>query len=33
MLDVEKDKCGIDEYLICLLLGVENYEDIECDII
>lgn len=30
---LEKDKRGIDEYLIRLSLGVENYEDIERDII
>ncbi len=28
MPDAEKDKRGIDEYLIRLSLGVENYEDI-----
>lgn len=33
MPDAEKDKRGIDEYLIRLSLGVENYEDIERDII
>ncbi|WP_191239379.1 PLP-dependent transferase, partial [Staphylococcus aureus] len=33
MPDAEKDKRGIDEYLIRLSLGVENYEDIEHDII
>lgn len=33
MPDVEKDKRGIDEYLIRLSIGVENYEDIEADII
>lgn len=30
---LKKDKRGIDEYLIRLSLGVENYEDIERDII
>lgn len=33
MPDVEKDKRFIDEYLIRLSIGVENYEDIEADII
>lgn len=33
MPDEEKDKRGIDEYLIRLSIGVENYEDIEADII
>lgn len=33
MPDAEKDKRGIDEYLIRLSIGIEDYEDIEQDII
>ncbi|MCU5746483.1 PLP-dependent transferase [Staphylococcus sp. SQ8-PEA] len=33
MPDEEKDKRGIDEYLIRLSIGIEDYEDIESDII
>lgn len=33
MPDEEKDKRGIDEYLIRLSLGIEDYNDIEADII
>ncbi|GGB82466.1 MULTISPECIES: PLP-dependent transferase [Staphylococcus] len=33
MPDEEKDKRGIDEHLLRLSIGVENYEDIEKDII
>lgn len=33
MLDEEKDKCGIDEYFIRLFVGIEDYNDIEVDII
>ena len=33
MPDEEKDKRGIDEYLIRLSVGIEDYNDIEADII
>lgn len=33
MPDVEKDKRGIDEQLIRLSVGIEDYNDIEADII
>ncbi|MBO1199761.1 aminotransferase class I/II-fold pyridoxal phosphate-dependent enzyme [Staphylococcus simiae] len=33
MPDIEKDKRGIDEYLIRLSIGIEDYKDIERDII
>ena len=33
MPDAEKDKRGIDEYLIRLSVGIEDYRDIETDII
>ena len=33
MPDEEKDKRGIDEFLIRLSIGIENYSDIEADII
>ena len=33
MPDEEKDKRGIDEYLIRLSIGIEDYNDIESDII
>ncbi|MDN5808531.1 MAG: PLP-dependent transferase, partial [Staphylococcus equorum] len=33
MPDKEKDKRGIDEHLLRLSIGIENYEDIEKDII
>lgn len=33
MPDEEKDKRGIDEYLIRLSVGIEDYDDIEADII
>ena len=33
MPDEEKDKRGIDEYLIRLSIGIEHYQDIEADII
>ena len=33
MPDEEKDKRGIDEHLLRLSIGIENYEDIEKDIV
>ena len=33
MPDAEKDKRGIDEHLIRLSVGIEDYNDIETDII
>ena len=33
MPDEEKDKRGIDEHLIRLSIGIEDYNDIESDIL
>ena len=33
MADEEKDKRGIDEYLLRLSIGIEDYEDIYQDIL
>jgi cystathionine gamma-synthase len=33
MPDEEKDKRGIDEHLLRLSIGIEDYDDIESDII